>query len=62
MIDYLSANWPWMLVVGVMLVMHARHGCGNHHGHRHSGRRQPAEEEAGHDHPARTGSGGRPGV
>jgi len=37
MMDYLSANWPWIALVGLMIVMHTRHGgCRRHHGHDHS--------------------------
>jgi len=53
MIDYLSANWPWILLVGAMVAMHTRHGgCGSHHGQDHSGHDHPAEQEA----PRRGGS------
>ena len=36
MIDFLSANWLWLLVLGLFIAMHAGgHGCGMHGGHHH---------------------------
>jgi len=45
-IDYLSANWLWIALVGLMLVMHTRHGgCGGHDGHDHKAEPHDAEHD-----------------
>ena len=34
MIEFLAANWHWMVFVIAMVAMHRRGGCGGHsHGH-----------------------------
>ena len=34
MIDFLAANWPWILIGGALVWMHTgRGGCGAHGGH-----------------------------
>ena len=48
MIDFLSANWLWLLVLGFFIAMHAGgHGCGMHgsHGGRHDHRQTSAGDE-----------------
>lgn len=51
MLEFLSSNWLWILLIGGMLFMHLGHGrghgghmgCG---GHQHSGSGQQAADEA----------------
>lgn len=60
MLDFLSANWVWILLVGGMLYMHLGHrgghgghgGGGGHDGHAHSNDRHESSTEKPHD-PAR---------
>lgn len=67
MLEFLSGNWVWILLIGGMLFMHLGHGrghgghmgCG---GHQHSGSgHQPADEHSAdgrpadpHEHPSPT--------
>lgn len=45
MLEFLVANWLWILFVVVFIAMHRRgHGCGMH-GHRHR------SDQAAHDAP-----------
>lgn len=65
MLEFLSSNWLWILLIGGMLFMHLGHGGHGGHGggggHRHSG--DHSETSAGetreqpHDH--RTGNSPR---
>ena len=58
MLEFLSSNWLWILLIGGMLFMHLGHGrghggqmgCG---GHQHSGSgHQSADEHSAGDRPA----------
>jgi hypothetical protein len=55
MLEYLSANWVWMLLVGAMLWMHLGHGGHGGHGgcggHQSSKPTQSSEQTSRpHDH------------
>ena len=50
MIEFLSANWLWLVFIGFFVAMHAGgHGCGMHghggHGGHHEHRREPTVDE-----------------
>ncbi len=57
MLNFLTSNWIWILLIGGMLVMHLRHGHGGHGGGGgHMGHsasdtvdHQPANQHSGHD-------------
>lgn len=58
MLEFLSSNWLWILLIGGMLFMHLGHGrghgghmgCG---GHQHSGNgHEPADEPSASDRAA----------
>lgn len=57
MLEFLSSNWVWLLLIGGMLFMHLGHGrghgghmgCGGHH-HTRSGH-QPGDEHSAGDGP-----------
>ena len=60
MIDFLAANWLWIVLIGAFLWMHSRGGgCGMHGNHRHGG-----QDGSSHDESARESRGhvptGRP--
>ena len=46
---FLSANWIWIVFIGVMVLMHLGHGRmhGGHRGRNHEGR---VDGSADHDH------------
>lgn len=47
MIDFLAANWLWMVVIGAFLWLHGRGGgCGMHGGHGDGSLREPQEQPA----------------
>jgi hypothetical protein len=60
MLEFLSANWVWILLVGGMLFMHFGHGAGHGGGHgghagcgghQHSGTKQStAQDDPLHQH------------
>lgn len=58
MFDFLAANWLWIVLIGVFVLMHSRGGgCGMHGGHHHGGHEERrSEQSAGppreHDHAA----------
>ena len=56
MLEFLSSNWLWILLIGGMLFMHLGHGHGGHMGcggHQHSGSgHQSADEHSAGDRPA----------
>lgn len=67
MLEFLSSNWVWILLIGGMLFMHLGHGHGRGHsghmgcgGHQHSENGHPpaTERSAGdrppdsHEHPS----------
>ncbi len=49
MVEFLAANWVWILVVAVFIAMHrGGHGCGTHgrhHDRRHDGHRDDRGRE-----------------
>ena len=45
MIEFLAANWLWIVFVVAMLAMHRRGGCGGHGSHNRSA--QVKDERAG---------------
>jgi len=50
MIEFLTANWLWIVLVGAMLAMH-RGGCGSHGSHgrgTHGQHQRPAGSERDH--------------
>lgn len=58
MLDFLSANWLWILLIGGMLYMHLGHGghgghggCGGHGGHAHSNDQHDTSTEQPADRP-----------
>lgn len=63
MIDFLTANWLWIVLIGAFFLMHTRGGCGMHSSHDHGSHdshdqaserdTQPASTQPrGHDHAA----------
>ena len=74
MLDFLAANWRWIMLVGAFLLMHSRGGgCGMHgsHGHgdhsSHGEHREPQGDQTrqlesarpvGHDHAGQHGTPG----
>ena len=56
MLEFLSSNWPWILLIGAMLFMHLGRGHGGHMGcggHQHSGSgHEPADEPSANGRPA----------
>lgn len=56
MIDFLTANWRWILLIGAFVWMHTRGGgCGMHGGHGHGG--QHRSEESADQHSQHRGYG-----
>lgn len=58
MLEFLSSNWLWILLIGGMLLMHLGHGRGHgghmgggSHGHSGSGH-EPAQEPSAGERPA----------
>ena len=50
MIEFLSANWLWIVLIGAMGAMHRGRGCGGHgrgHDHGSHGSRTGADRSAG---------------
>lgn len=44
MIDFLAANWLWILLIGAFVLMHTRGGgCGMHGSHGHGGHQDHRE-------------------
>ena len=54
MIEFLAANWVWIVLVGAVLAMHRGGGCGSHGHGSHSGGdqqhhdRQPTVDRGDH--------------
>jgi hypothetical protein len=68
MLEFLSSNWVWILLIGGMLFMHLGHGrahgghmgCG---GHQHSGSgHEPTAEPSASDRPAEPHKQASPGI
>jgi len=50
MIEFLTANWLWILFIVAIVAMHRGGGCGSHgHGHGSHGNRTGADRPAGAD-------------
>lgn len=49
MIDFVAANWVWIVVVVAMVAMHRRGGCGSHgHGSHDRGERPAGADRGQH--------------
>jgi len=48
MIEFLTSNWVWIVLVAALVAMHRGGGCGSH-GHRNHGNRARTDRTAGGD-------------
>jgi hypothetical protein len=55
MIEFLTANWVWIVLVVALFVMHRGGGCGGHASHNHKAHEDPKGSTSAErdDHPRR---------